>query len=215
MRRYIPILTVAATIAFAAPAYAHTPDHSVTCTELTVSGVKYDKGGTVDLTFGNAHAHHTFTGPAFTYTLTNPTPQQVTVWAAVIDSNASEGDATYQGTITPCPTPTTVTSVTNVPSTSSTAPATTSPSTTVLAPMSTTVAPETTGSSTPTSTATVSGDTPTTSTRLTGPPLPSTSSATSTPDRLPATGFPIIPVAGIAILITVVGVGLYRSTRRA
>lgn len=225
-----PIAVLALVLGAAGTAAAHIPDHGAGCDGITVSGTKYTQGGTVDLTIGTSHAHHTFAGPAFSYSLSNPDRTHTEPWTIVIISNAGDGSATYQGTVQPCAPASTTTSSTSpattvAPSTTSPAP----PSTTTSPP--TTVAPATTVGSTPssppaTATSVPAGSVPSSVTDSSPPPSSATSTSTTevavavaappVPPRstLPATGTDTNTELLVVLALLVAGTTLTVVTRR-
>ncbi|MGZ4671813.1 MAG: LPXTG cell wall anchor domain-containing protein [Ilumatobacteraceae bacterium] len=214
----ITIGIVAGVLAFATPAFAHTPTVTPSCTGLSVTAFLYEGASnnnrvttTIDgvatvADFGGGYSH------TFNWSQTVPH-----TWSVVIDADRFTGDptaydTTFSGTWQACqPAPTTTTSTTT----------TTTTTTTTVAPTTTTTAPTTTAPTTTTAGSTTTTAPTTTTTTLVASEAPTTAATTTTlvasqapvppaTPQLPTTGsesgrIAILGLAALGLGLTLLG----------
>ncbi|MGZ4725020.1 MAG: LPXTG cell wall anchor domain-containing protein [Ilumatobacteraceae bacterium] len=214
----ITIGIVAGVLAFATPAFAHTPTVTPSCTGLSVTAFLYEGASnnnrvttTIDgvatvADFGGGYSH------TFNWSQTVPH-----TWSVVIDADRFTGDptaydTTFSGTWQACqPAPTTTTSTTT----------TTTTTTTTVAPTTTTTAPTTTAPTTTPAGSTTTTAPTTTTTTLVASEAPTTAATTTTlvasqapvppaTPQLPTTGsesgrIAILGLAALGLGLTLLG----------
>jgi hypothetical protein len=200
MRKILVVpAAVAVALGVAGTASAHQPSFTVSCPDgLTVEGVNYWSGATVDIVYGTVHEHQNV-GEAWGIHV--PTPDKTVTQSYTVTIDAPDGtqfDKTYSGSVAACTTVTTTSS----PAASSTVP----PST---AGTSSTVAD--TGS-TPTATPTTTIDSSTSSTPETT--VASTSTAATTTSSTVASGIPFTPAGSPTTTNATAARGLLPATGR-
>lgn len=211
------IAVIVGVLAFATPAFAHTPSVTPSCSGLAVSLVAYEGTSTnnrVTTTIDNVATVTDF-GASYSHTF-NWSQTAPHTWSVVIDANRSTGNATaydrsFSGTWQACqPAPTTTTTTTTV------APTTT---TTTVAATTTTTAAATTTTAAPTATTTtlVASEAPVTPSTTTTVSLVASAAPVPHPAdvQLPATGYASGRIAILGLAMFGLGLTLIGLRRRS
>ena len=106
----VSALALSGVIAVAAPAAAHTPAASATCSDLTVTLVSYEGNGynttnNVKVVIDNTQVVDEWFGYSWSRTVSLGDKTVAHVWKVVIDAAGYNYDKTFTGTSTPCTPP--------------------------------------------------------------------------------------------------------------